>query len=281
MALATCILCTGAPKSATTKQQSSNERSSAAEADEKHGVHGAWRASECARVPRAGGLGVGPRPISATQESTGRTMATALYAAARRRFAGAWPMHATATGTNEVMPLAGPSSDTYHLARLQRGICAWIANRGSLSIQHSPCLARASPSLTGHGQHFAALPNTVFVGGVRCLPSLAAPPAPVLTEEQIRNSANPTGALMYKARNSGGEKSRRLNAAWDACRRGEPFEMPDPPLALFPGPCGAVMNILRDVGPCTVLRLWDLCQAHALENGCRIGLFCVGSCLHA
>jgi len=65
---------------------------------------------------------------------------------------------------------------------------------------------------------------------------------------------------MYKARNSGGEKSRRLNAAWDACRRGEPFEMPDPPLALFPGPCGAVMNILRDVGPCTVLRLWDLCQ---------------------
>jgi len=43
-------------------------------------------------------------------------------------------------------------------------------------------------------------------------------------------------------------RRRRLEAALEACGRGEEFKAPKPELSATPGACGAIMNILRENG---------------------------------
>eukprot|EP00967_Tisochrysis_lutea_P061138 scaffold78320_cov40-Tisochrysis_lutea.AAC.1 len=55
-------------------------------------------------------------------------------------------------------------------------------------------------------------------------------------------------------------RKERLQAALDGARAGGKFVIPEAEPRMIPGPCGAVMTILRDVGPKTSSELWSLLQ---------------------
>ena len=55
-------------------------------------------------------------------------------------------------------------------------------------------------------------------------------------------------------------RAERLRRALDSARAGGEFVMPLPEPATLPGPCGAVMNVLRDTGMQTTNRLYELVQ---------------------
>ena len=55
-------------------------------------------------------------------------------------------------------------------------------------------------------------------------------------------------------------KRERLQQALAACAEGHPFEMPKAQLRAVPGPGGAVMNVLRELGPIRTDPLYDAVQ---------------------
>ena len=67
-----------------------------------------------------------------------------------------------------------------------------------------------------------------------------------------------TGRNEYEPRPSYSRAARRarLNQALDAAREGDEFEVPTPAPTEMPGPCGAVMNVLRETGPIKVADLY-------------------------
>uniref|UniRef100_A0A7S3BTT8 Uncharacterized protein n=1 Tax=Haptolina ericina TaxID=156174 RepID=A0A7S3BTT8_9EUKA len=71
-------------------------------------------------------------------------------------------------------------------------------------------------------------------------------------------------SLQYEPRPSYSRSARRarLHAALEACRAGGEFVVPPPEVTSIPGPCGAVMNVLRVYGPQETKPLFTLCEKH-------------------
>lgn len=79
--------------------------------------------------------------------------------------------------------------------------------------------------------------------------------------QQARNEIAVANALKdgYSPRASYSRwaRNQRLRAALDATREGSDFVIPRPEKMDVPGPCGAVMNVLRLLGPLRTDELWE------------------------
>jgi len=82
----------------------------------------------------------------------------------------------------------------------------------------------------------------------------------VPADSSVGTMAVPAAEAVYPPLFSRRARRERLQAALDVARAGGEFVFPVAQPSTQPGPCGAVMTILRDTGPKTSSELWELLQ---------------------
>jgi hypothetical protein len=123
-------------------------------------------------------------------------------------------------------------------------------------------LSRLSPRWTLASTSRVGLPPAVLRAGAalsvrsRSLKSATKAPA----DKSVGAITVPAAEAAYPPLFSRRARRERLQAALDVARAGGEFVLPEAQPSAQPGPCGAVMTILRDVGPKTSSELWELLQ---------------------
>jgi hypothetical protein len=119
----------------------------------------------------------------------------------------------------------------------------------------------------------ASVPRSVVASRTLC--TAATPPAEASSSVAAAAEPEPsrrfdwrlgdptTGQNEYTPRPSYSRSTRRarLQAALEAAKQGGEFVLPKPEDRPLPGPCGAVMNVLRESGPLTTGELFDAVEA--------------------
>jgi len=124
-------------------------------------------------------------------------------------------------------------------------------------------LARLSPRVGLPSPHrFGLVPATsrtlaALPARVRGLVS-SSTPATSTVNAAVYPTVNAAGEAVYPPSYSRRARRERLHAALDVCRAGGEFVIPEALPQTMPGPCGAIMTVLRDVGPKTAKDLWKL-----------------------
>ena len=112
---------------------------------------------------------------------------------------------------------------------------------------------------------FPAVASAARAAPLPCMPlhrltrSLCAAPAPPTGAASTPDTAVEDMMQLSMDWSRRGRRAR-MEAALDACRRGEPFVFPDPEARTGPGPVGAVVNLLRENGPLNFHRLHEMLE---------------------
>jgi hypothetical protein len=122
-----------------------------------------------------------------------------------------------------------------------RGVLPLVRRAGASLA--SPALRTAPCARPAGLRHLCTHPSTSAVDG-------SSPSA------EGASSAALSNALGMEVNHSSRSRRTRLEAALDACRRGEPFQIP-PPEPKGIGPVGATFAVLKEAGPLRLQPLYD------------------------